>query len=98
MVTVLCNLKPAKMRGVLSAGMVLCGADKDKGTVELLEPPAGAEARRPAPATCPVSRGRRTRRVQSVQEGGGVGGARLAEKRSWRSGDLWGVGRVNRAT
>jgi tRNA-binding EMAP/Myf-like protein len=49
MVTVLCNLKPAKMRGVLSAGMVLCGADKDNGAVELLEPPAGAEARRPAP-------------------------------------------------
>merc|ERR1719329_173878 len=38
-VVVLCNLKPAKMRGVESAGMVLAaGTD----VVELLEPPADA--------------------------------------------------------
>ena len=29
MVVVLCNLKPAKMRGVESAGMVLCGSRED---------------------------------------------------------------------
>jgi len=43
MCTVLCNLKPAKMRGVESAGMVLCGSDNDEGKVQLLEPPADAE-------------------------------------------------------
>lgn len=42
MCTVLCNLKPAKMRGVVSEGMVLCGANDDTNTVELLEPPADA--------------------------------------------------------
>jgi methionine--tRNA ligase beta chain len=42
MCTVLCNLKPAKMRGVVSEGMVLCGANADSDKVELLEPPAGA--------------------------------------------------------
>mmetsp|Transcript_10181 Transcript_10181/g.23836 ORF Transcript_10181/g.23836 Transcript_10181/m.23836 type:complete len:872 (+) Transcript_10181:59-2674(+) len=43
MCTVLCNLKPAKMRGVESAGMVLCGSDNENGKVQLLEPPAGAK-------------------------------------------------------
>jgi len=41
--TVLCNLKPVKMRGIVSEGMVLCGSDDDAGVVELLEPPEGAE-------------------------------------------------------
>lgn len=27
MVTVLCNLKPVKMRGIMSSGMVLCGSN-----------------------------------------------------------------------
>jgi aminoacyl tRNA synthase complex-interacting multifunctional protein 1 len=43
MCTVLCNLKPAKMRGVVSGGMVLCGANEATNTVELLEPPPGAK-------------------------------------------------------
>jgi len=43
MCTVLCNLKPAKMRGVESAGMVLCGANEAENTVQLLEPPEGAQ-------------------------------------------------------
>ena len=50
-VVVVCNLKPAKMRGVLSTGMVLCGslrgdAEGEEGgakeVVELLTPPEGA--------------------------------------------------------
>ncbi|KRZ50690.1 Methionine--tRNA ligase, cytoplasmic, partial [Trichinella nativa] len=36
----LCNLKPAKMRGVESQAMVLCASTKD--AVEILEPPEGA--------------------------------------------------------
>ncbi|KJE88739.1 small inducible cytokine subfamily E [Capsaspora owczarzaki ATCC 30864] len=36
----LCNLKPAKMRGVLSEAMVMCASTPDK--VEILDPPAGA--------------------------------------------------------
>lgn len=36
----LCNLKPAKMRGVLSEGMIMCASSSDK--VEILEVPAGA--------------------------------------------------------
>jgi len=43
MCTVLCNLKPAKMRGVESGGMVLCGANEAQNTVQLLEPPPGAK-------------------------------------------------------
>ena len=42
MCTVLCNLKPAKMRGIESAGMLLCGSVEDSNLVELLEPPPGA--------------------------------------------------------
>ncbi|XP_075169280.1 aaRS-interacting multifunctional protein 1 [Haematobia irritans] len=40
MVVVLCNLKPAKMRGVTSEAMVMCASTPDK--VEVLSPPAGA--------------------------------------------------------
>ncbi|XP_067106461.1 aminoacyl tRNA synthase complex-interacting multifunctional protein 1a [Osmerus mordax] len=36
----LCNLKPAKMRGVVSQAMVMCASSPDK--VEILDPPAGA--------------------------------------------------------
>lgn len=35
------NLKPAKMRGVLSEGMIMCASTPDK--VEILEPPPGVE-------------------------------------------------------
>lgn len=40
MVIVLCNLKPAKMRGVTSEAMVMCASTPEK--VEVLSPPAGA--------------------------------------------------------
>lgn len=40
MVVLLCNLKPAKMRGVLSEAMVMCASTPDK--VEILAPPEGA--------------------------------------------------------
>ncbi|KAK9675135.1 putative tRNA binding domain [Popillia japonica] len=39
MVVVLCNLKPAKMRGVESHGMVLCASVDDPKQVEPLIPP-----------------------------------------------------------
>ena len=39
-VVLLCNLKPAKMRGVESQAMVLAAEGEDK--VELIEPPTGA--------------------------------------------------------
>ncbi|CAH1117704.1 unnamed protein product [Phaedon cochleariae] len=42
MVVVLCNLKPAKMRGVESQGMVLCASVDDPKQVETLIPPVGA--------------------------------------------------------
>ena len=35
-----CNLKPAKMRGIMSEGMIMCGSSPDK--VEIIEPPAGS--------------------------------------------------------
>ncbi|CAF4456097.1 unnamed protein product, partial [Rotaria magnacalcarata] len=38
LVVVLCNLKPAKMRGIMSEGMVMCASTPDK--VELLQPPS----------------------------------------------------------
>ncbi|XP_055353294.1 aminoacyl tRNA synthase complex-interacting multifunctional protein 1-like [Paramacrobiotus metropolitanus] len=41
LVIVLCNLKPAKMRGVTSEGMVMCASTPDK--VELLIPPNGSQ-------------------------------------------------------
>lgn len=42
MVVVLCNLKPAKMRGIESQGMVLCASVDDPKQVEPLLPPEGA--------------------------------------------------------
>eukprot|EP01087_Luapelamoeba_hula_P017691 TRINITY_DN55_c0_g1_i2.p1 TRINITY_DN55_c0_g1~~TRINITY_DN55_c0_g1_i2.p1 ORF type:complete len:471 (-),score=118.73 TRINITY_DN55_c0_g1_i2:79-1335(-) len=38
----LCNLKPAKMRTVMSHAMVLCGSNDDHTKVELIVPPAAA--------------------------------------------------------
>lgn len=40
LVVVLCNLKPAKMRGVTSEAMVMCASTPDR--VEVLRPPANA--------------------------------------------------------
>lgn len=40
LVVVFCNLKPAKMRGILSEGMVLCASTPEK--VELMVPPPGS--------------------------------------------------------
>ncbi|XP_012583138.1 PREDICTED: aminoacyl tRNA synthase complex-interacting multifunctional protein 1 isoform X1 [Condylura cristata] len=40
MVVLLCNLKPAKMRGVLSQAMVMCASSPEK--VEILAPPQGS--------------------------------------------------------
>jgi aminoacyl tRNA synthase complex-interacting multifunctional protein 1 len=42
MVLLLCNLKPAKMRGIESQAMVLCATSADGNTVEFLQPPAGS--------------------------------------------------------
>jgi len=39
-VVILCNLKPAKMRGIMSEAMVMCASTPEK--VEILTPPAGA--------------------------------------------------------
>ncbi|CAF1093357.1 unnamed protein product [Adineta steineri] len=41
LVIVLCNLKPAKMRGIMSEGMVMCASTADK--VEFLEPPSDSK-------------------------------------------------------
>lgn len=41
LVVVLCNLKPAKMRGILSEAMVMCASSSEK--VELLVPPANVK-------------------------------------------------------
>lgn len=41
MVVLLCNLKPAKMRGVTSEAMVMCASTPEK--VEILSPPEGAQ-------------------------------------------------------
>ncbi|XP_063225625.1 aminoacyl tRNA synthase complex-interacting multifunctional protein 1 isoform X2 [Bacillus rossius redtenbacheri] len=40
MAVLLCNLKPAKMRGVTSEAMVMCASSPDK--VEILAPPGGS--------------------------------------------------------
>ncbi|KAM8880498.1 aminoacyl tRNA synthase complex-interacting multifunctional protein 1a isoform 2-T2 [Spinachia spinachia] len=40
MAVLMCNLKPAKMRGVVSQAMVMCASSADK--VEILDPPSGA--------------------------------------------------------
>lgn len=37
----MCNLKPAKMRGILSEGMIMCGSTPEK--VEIIVPPADAQ-------------------------------------------------------
>jgi methionine--tRNA ligase beta chain len=39
-VLVMCNLKPANMRGITSQGMVLCASNADHSSVELLVPPS----------------------------------------------------------
>jgi methionine--tRNA ligase beta chain len=39
----LCNLKPAKMRGIESQAMVLCASNADHTAVELIKPPAEAK-------------------------------------------------------
>ncbi|KAG8369642.1 hypothetical protein BUALT_Bualt14G0034800 [Buddleja alternifolia] len=41
-VCVLCNLKPANMRGIKSQAMVLAASNSDHTKVELVEPPQGA--------------------------------------------------------
>lgn len=41
LVVVLCNLKPAKMRGILSEAMVMCASTPEK--VELIRPPANVK-------------------------------------------------------
>ncbi|KAJ1974502.1 G4 quadruplex nucleic acid binding protein [Dimargaris xerosporica] len=41
-VVLLCNLKPANMRGIKSHAMVLAATSPDGNTVELVSPPAGA--------------------------------------------------------
>lgn len=43
MVVVLANLKPAAMRGVKSAGMVLCASVSDPAAVEPLQPASGSK-------------------------------------------------------
>ena len=37
----ICNLKPAKMRGILSQGMILCANSPER--VEILLPPPGSQ-------------------------------------------------------
>ena len=41
-VVLVCNLKPANMRGIKSEAMVLAATSADGSSVELVEPPAGA--------------------------------------------------------
>ncbi|KAK8722674.1 hypothetical protein OTU49_012154, partial [Cherax quadricarinatus] len=41
MAVLLCNLKPAKMRGITSEAMVMCASSPDK--VEILTPPEGSQ-------------------------------------------------------
>jgi methionine--tRNA ligase beta chain len=43
LVVVVANLKPAKLKGILSAGMVLAASNDDHTQVEVLDPPAGAK-------------------------------------------------------
>ena len=42
-VLVVCNLKPAKLGGFASNGMVLCASSEDRSTVAFVEPPEDAE-------------------------------------------------------
>jgi tRNA-binding EMAP/Myf-like protein len=41
-VLVVCNLKPAKLGGFKSSGMVLCASNSDGSKVEFVEPPAAS--------------------------------------------------------
>jgi len=43
LVAVVCNLKPANMRGIKSQGMLLCASDKEHTTVEVLVIPEGSK-------------------------------------------------------
>ena len=43
LVIVLCNLKPRKMRGVASNGMLLCASNEAHDHVETLSPPSDAQ-------------------------------------------------------
>jgi tRNA-binding EMAP/Myf-like protein len=42
MVVVICNLKPRKVAGVMSSGMVMCAQHEDGSVVEFLSPPEGS--------------------------------------------------------
>jgi len=42
-VLVVCNLKPAKLGGFPSNGMVLCASSEDRSTVAFVEPPEASE-------------------------------------------------------
>lgn len=42
-VVVVANLKPVKMRGIVSAGMVLCASTPDHTKVEFINPPEGSK-------------------------------------------------------
>lgn len=42
-VLVMCNLKPAPLRNIMSFGMVMCASDAEKTTVQLLQIPEGAK-------------------------------------------------------
>jgi len=46
-VVCLCNLKPVKMKNVMSHAMVLCGSNADHTQVELVVPPEGAKPGEP---------------------------------------------------
>ena len=43
MCVVLCNLKPKKLAGHMSHGMVLCGENVERTKAELLKPPQGCK-------------------------------------------------------
>lgn len=43
LVVVLCNLKPAKMRGIESTGMILCASIDEPRQIEPLNPPTGSQ-------------------------------------------------------
>lgn len=43
LVLVMCNLKPAPLRKIMSYGMVMCASDAEKTTVQLLNIPEGAK-------------------------------------------------------
>ena len=37
------NLKPRKLAGIMSNGMVMCASSEDKSVVELVRPPLGSK-------------------------------------------------------